>query len=235
MAGMHNMLMATERFAFRHTKVISTDTLNYNLKADALANGWNGVDPLISTVTVNTGIYVGSSTNTGYGFDTGLTFPEGSYLRIVNNGFIVGAGGKTYSRIGGSPTDINGGPALRAQHAVTVTNAGTIGGGGGRGGDGGTGTPAEGGFGGGTGGIGGGGRGYSPGEPNGSKSAPGPGEAGTIGGGTGGYGGNLGEAGQAGSAGSHGSGEAGGADGAAVAGNSYITWEAEGTRLGAIT
>ena len=77
---------------FKFTPTISADTLNYNLRAAAVAAGWNQTDPLIATVTVNSGIYVGSSSTGAYGFDTGATFPAGTTLTLVNNGMIVGAG-----------------------------------------------------------------------------------------------------------------------------------------------
>lgn len=242
---------------FNFTPTISADTLNYNLRAAAVAAGWNQTDPLKATVTINSGVYVGSSNTSGYGFDTGVTFPGGSTLALVNNGFIVGAGGAGGSSpdgVGPSPGS-PGGPALRAQAAISVTNNGTIGGGGGGGGGGGAeaygGSVDQGG------GGGGGGRGLNGGAAGsggsnmgngtaGSKTAAGTG-AGSSGNGVGaegeGGGGNGGGLGAAGSAGGSGTdweggsqpGAAGGAAGAAVVGNANITWVATGTRLGSIS
>jgi len=109
-------------FVFNAT--ISANTQNYNLKSAAIGAGWNQVDPLVATVTINSGVYVGSSSTGSYAFDTGATFPAGSTLAVVNNGYILGAGGTSAAA---------GGTAFRAQAAVTVTNNGTIGGGGGGG------------------------------------------------------------------------------------------------------
>lgn len=205
------LMSGSSTFTFNQT--ISEDTKNYNLRSAALAGGWDGIEPLNATVTVNSGIYVGATGTGLYGFDTGTPFPDGSTLALVNNGFIVGAGGGG----GASPSGAGkaGGPAMRALAAISITNNGTIGGGGGGGGAG----PIFG---------GGGGQGYSGGGAGGgagagTKTAPGAGGSG------GGSGGVLGAGGVAGSVG------AGGAAGAAVVGNANITWVATGTRLGPIT
>lgn len=236
---------------FNFTPTISADTLNYNLRAAAVAAGWNQADPLNATVTINPGVYVGSSTTSGYGFDTGVTFPAGTTLAVINNGFIVGCGGNGGDSLNGVAAGSPGGPAFRAQAAVTVTNNGTIGGGGGGGGGGGRGLVYSGvivvrGGGGGGGGCGlNGGAGGAGGNGGGngtagSKTAAGAGGNGASPAGAGGNGGGLGSAGSPGSPGKDlegGSiaGGAGGAAGAAVVGNSNITWAATGTRLGAIT
>jgi len=126
---------------FVYNKTISADTTNFNMKSDALANGWDGAVKLTMTVTVNSGIVVGSTSTGSYAFDTGANFPTGSTLTLINNGKILGKGGA-----GGNGTDIvgmvltptagaSGGPALNAQVALTVDNtSGIIGGGGGGGG-----------------------------------------------------------------------------------------------------
>lgn len=119
---------------FSFTPTISADTSNYNLRSAALAAGWDGVAPLNATVTINSGIVVSANATSQYAFDTGASFPAGSTLALVNNGYILGmggAGGSTYNApTAGQP----GGPALYAQAAITITNNGTIGGGGGGGG-----------------------------------------------------------------------------------------------------
>jgi len=129
--------------AFQFNPTISANTTNYNLKSAAIAAGWDQVQPLNATVTVNSGVYVGSTSTGSYGFDTGASFPAGTTLTLINNGFIVGMGG---SGGRGGESNVNGdylvyaggsgGPALRAQAAISITNNGTIGGGGGGGGGG---------------------------------------------------------------------------------------------------
>ena len=231
------LLMVVGAKPFNFAQTISADTLNYNLRAAAVAAGWNQTDPLNATVTINPGVYVGSSTTAGYGFDTGAPFPAGTTLALVNNGFIVGAGGNggdCAQAIDGSP----GGPALRAQAAITITNNGTIGGGGGGGGGSRTFVSGRGYFYYG----GGGGRGYLGGAGGGGSSQAASGDAGSktaAGRGGGGGSGAGGDLGGAGSAGQYGPGivpgDAGGAAGAAVVGNANITWTVTGTRLGSIT
>lgn len=233
--------------------VIAANTLNFNLKTAAIAAGWNQVMPLKATVTVNAGVYVGSSSPATYAFDTGTTFPFGSTLDLINNGAILGRGGH------GANSDVrftntageSGGPALRAQAPIAVTNNGIIGGGGGGGGSGGVDVPgssyasndAP------NGGKGGGGRGHlggaagiftwgTPpitGETAGTTTTSGVGSPGYAGSGTGGNGGTLGAAGTAGSSAAGGApGGAAGYGGACTNGNANITWVATGTRYGTL-
>lgn len=246
--------MPGSTFVFNQT--ISADTLNYNLRSAAIAAGWNGVMLLEATVTINAGVYVGSSTTNNYAFDTGATFPTGSSLKLVNNGFIVGAGGaggagggsSVGRRIGSAGGD--GGTAVRAQAAVTITNKGTIGGGGGGGG--GSGIDCEwsdyviggGGGQGYTGGAGGIGYHYEIPPRYGMGTAGTKAAAGLSGGesslpyGKGGMLGNAGFAGQSYEIGCDAEfdpyGFAGGAAGAAAIGNANIIWISTGTRLGAL-
>lgn len=221
--------------AFVFTPTISADTSNYNLKAAAIAAGWDGVVPLDAIVTVNSGIVLSANSTSQYGFDTGSGFPVGTTLKLVMQGYVCGMGGAGNSA---SSNGSNGGPALLAQHAITIDALGGVTAGGGGGGSGG-------GFGGGGGGRSGrtnsaGGTGYpagaagtfssggagggSGGGAGGTTGAGGNGVAGTSGGGGGGWGAKGGNASAY-----------GGAGGAAVVGNSYITWINTGTRYGAIT
>ncbi len=207
--------------SYTFTQTISSNTTNYNLRAAAVAAGWTGGIPLNATITINSGVYVYSNDSSAYAFDTGSTFPSGSTLTVVNNGYIIGAQGPggQYDFAGGA-----GGPALNAQFALTVTNSGTIGGGGG----GGAGGASywdwydEYTYPGGWGGNGAGGTSLSPGYGS-------PGQTGTIGSSE-----NGANGGALGSAGSASSDATGGAAGAAVVGNSNITWSATGTRDGAL-
>lgn len=221
-------------FAFSQT--ISSDTPNYNLSSAASAAGWNGTDPLLATVTVNSGVVVGSSSTGAYAF-TIPSLPAGSTVALTNNGYIVGAGGNA-TGFGGAA----GGPALSVAFATTINNAsGTVGGGGGGGGVGGPGGPIGGG-GGGAGSIAGTSAGSgSPGHQGSDGSLISGGSAGSGGdggddnfGGDGGDGGGLGDAGSSGGGGSLGGGMAGGAAGACTNGNSNIVWINTGTRLGTL-
>lgn len=250
MAGIMQMLMGSSA-GYVFTDTISGTVTNYNLRTAALAAGWDGATPLRATVTVTSTGIVGSSSTSGYAFDTGVGFPAGTELNLVNQGYIVGAGGAGGWGEGASlsTNGAAGGPALRAQAAICITNGGTIGGGGG-GGD--TGPAASGGSGTGEdpswfspGPGGGGGAGFIAGAggsggvyaatvaPAGSTGTLTAGGAGgpSIGFGAGGYGGALGSAGQeiANTA------RYPGAGGAAVVGNANITWVSVGTRLGSLT
>lgn len=248
MSGIMQMLAADGGFVFQ--PVISGAVLNYNLRAAALAAGWNGGSPLRATVTVAATGVVGSASTAAYAFDTGVGFPQGSELTLVNLGRIVGCGGaggngQSYAYI--STNGGNGGPALRAQAALRIANSGTIGGGGGGGSPGRLAystdpdfswiAPSSG---------GGGGAGYAVGSGGAAgpdhvagsagNGAPGSATAGGAGGAsngysTGGAGGGLGSAGQTIS----GNGYSAGAGGAAVVGNVNVTWVAVGTRLGSLT
>lgn len=234
--------------------VISSDTLNYNVHSAALATGWDGVNPADITVTINSGVYVGSSSVGSYSFDTGSSYPASSTLFIVNNGYIYGAGGAgargtDAGGVTASPGGV-GGPALLAQWPSTFSNLGTIAGGGGGGGGGGNNPSANSTEGG---GGGGGGQGYSGGSggsggaggngpgingSNGSPSAPGSGGPGYNNGDSdsyyGGYGGFLGTSGSPGELLGSPGGSYGGAGGYSVVGNSNISWVVTGTRIGSI-
>lgn len=190
---------------------LSASTNNYVLDPSKVSGYIAGVTNV--TLTINSGVVVGSGSTSG----TGLTvqgFTTGDRISIINNGYIVGAGGNGN---GGA-----GGRALLVSFATTITNNGTIGGGGGAGGGQQAYSYSSGGYppssvyvaaq------TGGGGAGSVAGSPGGSL---------TAGGGGGGGGGALGAAGGSATWG-------GGAAGIAVSGNSLITWSATGTRLGAV-
>ncbi len=230
-------------YGFVFAPTISADTSNYNLRAAAVAAGWDQVAPLFATVTLNSGIVISASSTANYAFDTGVTFPSGSVLALVSNGgYIIGMGGKGGSNSAyGATAGAAGGPALRAQFALTVTNTGTIAGGGGGGGAAYANDPY--------GSIWAGGGGGRSGRTNSSGGADGyrPGGAGTFtsagAGGSGstyyGYTANGGAGGGWGAAGANGSGAsgsyAGGAGGACTVGNANIDWVSTGTRYGSLT
>jgi hypothetical protein len=140
--SMSNFYGKSSNFVF--TQTIAANTTNYNLKSAAIAAGWNQTAPLDATVTINSGVYVYSTSTGAYAFQTGATFPAGTVLRLINNGIILGMGGSGGN--GGNPNVVGsgfagnvGGPAMLIQHAIQITNNGSIAGGGGGGGGGGAG------------------------------------------------------------------------------------------------
>lgn len=230
MSAIHQMLLAgggVSGFVFNQT--ISANTQNYNLRAAAVTAGWDQVKALNAVITVAPGVVVGSASTGSYGFDTGVTFPSGTSLTLVigSGAYVVGMSGSggigaygylSYTSYPGG----GGGPALRAQQAISITNNGTIGGGGGGGG-------------GGAGSVSGSGKSatpyYGPSGGNGAGYTTLSGASvttGQAGSGGSGAGGGLGSGGGW-------SVGAGGAAGAAVNGNSNITWVTPGTRLGGIS
>jgi len=200
------------------TLTVSAHAQNYNMKTAALAAGWNGRSPLKLTVVVNSGVVIGSASTGSYAFDTDTGYPRGSSLTLVNNGTIAGTGGAASSG--------SGGPAFRAQAAISITNNGTIGGGGGGGGAGPAGSPGYG-QGAGSGGL------YGPTGGSGSNIYC-PDEMTT----TYGYAGSGGSLGNGGSGGGDSLGcqwsSGGGGAGACTSGNASITWTVAGARLGAL-
>ena len=220
-------------FVFRQT--ISSDATNYVLRNAAITAGWDGIVPLDAEVTVASGIVLSANSTSLYGFDTGATFPAGTTLTLVNNGFVIGMGGAGGA---GFKAGSNGGPALRAQYAISIDAAGGVIGGGGGGGAGGS-----------SGGGGGGrsGRTNAAGADDGASGTfSSGGSGGGYGGGAGGTTGPGGDGLGMGSCGGGGGGwgasggiaagiYVGGTGGAAVVGNSYITWINTGTRYGDIT
>ncbi len=126
-----NTCVFTTAPVFVFNETLAVDVLNYNMKAAAIAAGWNQVDRLHMTTTIGAGVKVGSTSAATPSFDTGISLPVGSLLNLVNNGSILGKGGN------GGTQGVNGsagGTALKAQLILSVTNNGTIGGGGGGGG-----------------------------------------------------------------------------------------------------
>lgn len=256
-----NFYGAVKAFIFNAT--ISANTYNYNIRSAAISAGWNQVMPLLATITINSGIYVGSTSTGSYAFQTGSTMPAGSSLLLYNYGVIIGMGG---SGGGGSGCASNnpvaggaGGYSLGAATAITIYNYGSVLGGGGGGGGGGRASELGGKtclYYGGSGG--GGGRGYyyagaagAAGSTSchlngnignaGTSTSGGSGGVSNGKGGAGGAGGGGGSAGGTGGTGTgtacafaNGAGAGGGAAGYAVVGNAYITWAVSGTIAGSI-
>lgn len=177
---------------------ITTNQKELNLRAWALANGWNGV--VAATITINSGVYIWSD-NTGVaGLTIDGSWPDG--LTLVNNGFIIGKGGQggegprlAYQSKPAGPNSgagYPGGPAVSLQRNTSIVNNGYIAGGGGGGASGNIGGAGNRGGGGGGGGAGGGrggqgsATGYLPIWPNnqysGTFGSPGSiGQSGTAG------------------------------------------------------
>lgn len=226
---------------FNFNYVISANTYNFNLNSAAIAAGWDGILQLSATVTVNSGVIVGS-TNTTLNAFTIAALPSGSTVSLTNNGYIVGAGGAGGAGgIPGGGSGNVGGNALKISYATTIYNYGTIAGGGGGGNGGSCGSDALGNNGGLGGGGGGGGAGYIVGAGGGGGSSGTGGNPGTLlkggQGGTGGGGYWSNETWAQGQDGAPG-GDLGMpssssiAAGSYIVGNSYATWSISGTRLG---
>jgi len=235
---------------------ITASTQNYVLGTSKVTGYSAGKTDV--TLTINAGIYVGSSGTGGIGLDVDTSWNAADTVTIVNNGFIVGCGGTGGNGGGAGPTGGPGpvaggvgGAALRAQRAIKITNNGTVGGGGGGGGGavgydtGGKNQSYYGGGGGGGGqgynggGGGGGGSAEFPGNGGAAGSTAGAGGGGTalFGGMTGGSGGGYGASGGGGSSNPIGTGGAGGGAGGnatTTGSNANITWTVAGTRLGTL-
>jgi hypothetical protein len=126
----------TTTFSF----VIASNQTNANLRTLANAAGYSGTGDV--TATINSGVDIYATTTGNYGLDVG-SFPAGSVITLVNNGFISGCGGAGGGggANGGGASGGAGGTALYAGGVSGFTfrlnNASTIRGGGGGGGGGG--------------------------------------------------------------------------------------------------
>lgn len=126
--------------SFQVSLTISSNTTNYNFRTAIINAGWDQVKPVIATCTINSGVYVYSTSTGAYAWQTGTSFPAGSSLSLVNNGTIIGRGGNGGgggSSGGNGGGGAGGGPALYAGAGISITNNGRISGGGGGGGGGG--------------------------------------------------------------------------------------------------
>jgi len=128
---------------------LSSNTNNYDIwsnKGGSYVAGKSNV-----TLTINSGVVVGSTSTGTHALDTGTGWASGDTITIVNNGAVRGRGGngggggyynissEVYVYNGNNGVGFNAGNAFRAQFATTITNNGTFAGGGGGGGGGGTG------------------------------------------------------------------------------------------------
>ena len=79
---------------FSFTATISSNTTSYNLATQATAAGWNGVAPIIASITVNNSISLsGTGDTTNSALILPSSIPEKSIITLTNNGTIYGAGG----------------------------------------------------------------------------------------------------------------------------------------------
>lgn len=118
-------VMAGSNSALVINLTISANTTNYDLRAAIYAVGWNSADPVICNLTINSGVYVGSTSTSNPSLWV-KALSKRSVVNIINNGYILGAGGNGGGGIGG--------PAMQIDFATNITNNNVIGGGGGGGG-----------------------------------------------------------------------------------------------------
>ncbi len=100
--------------------------------------GWNEQVPVEVTVTVATSAHVVADHTGNYAINAGSTFPSGSSMVLINNGFILGRGGRggntgIYGISAPTPGQ-DGGGAISINLPTRITNNGVISGGGGGGG-----------------------------------------------------------------------------------------------------
>jgi hypothetical protein len=127
------------QFAF----TISSNQTNANLRTLAVNAGWNESVKVVATI--GSGIYCSSDSTGTPGLTVNGSFPGG--VELINNGFIIGRGGAggtggvsgSGGTVAAGSAGSAGGLALSVSSAISINNAGTIGGGGGGGGGGGAG------------------------------------------------------------------------------------------------
>lgn len=239
--SMSNLQGKSNAFPF----TISTNQTNANLRTLATAAGWNGTSQIAATI--NSGVIISSNSTSTAALTVDGPMPNGAV--ITNNGIIVGmggAGGGAFVGYGPGYPGNPGGNAIFVSVPLAMTNNGTIAGGGGGGG----GAPAQyiydpkgpqgyvtvGGGGGRSSYVANsaGGTAYNPGYA-GTYSAAGPQRNnGPIYGGAGGNWGAAGAGGVSTPPAPWGLTTTGGAGGNAVSGNSFVTWNATGTRYGGL-
>lgn len=122
-AGVQTLLYLTG-----YDLVISADTTLYNIRAQLLLAGWNGVDPVSWNLTNNSGIFVRATTTSNYAIDTGAALPVGSgpftftnLGKVQGKGGLAGNGGTTVGDAG--TAGLVGGAAMRIQYPISIANA----------------------------------------------------------------------------------------------------------------
>ena len=128
---------ATNRMQIALT-ISSSTSSGYDVLTAAQATGDYEAGISDVTVTINSGVYVGSPSD-GASYALLVSgFSAGDAVNVVNNGYILGRGGAggagSTGVVSKAPSGNNGGRAVYANFATTITNNGTIAGGGGGGG-----------------------------------------------------------------------------------------------------
>lgn len=146
MAGIHAALLGIgDVFVFKH--YIAAHLTNYQVRAYAVAAGWNQVRPLLADIEVAPGYYLSASHTGIYAFDTGSGYPPGTIIKLRNQGFIIGAGGYggrgSANQSGAGFAGGAAGPGLVANWPLIIDNTGGYICGGGGGGGGGQGVTAQ--------------------------------------------------------------------------------------------
>lgn len=113
--------------------VVSANAYSLSVAALLKTAGWDGVSAVNGTVTINSGVSIGATSTSAYALTVESTFPTGSTIALVNNGYIVGAGGAGAN--GNASVEATagnaGGPCLYVGWANTkITNNGVMSGGG---------------------------------------------------------------------------------------------------------
>ena len=111
---------------------IASNQTNANLRTLAVNAGWNQASNV--SATINGGIYISSNGTGTPALTVNGSFPAG--VTLINNGFIVGAGGNGGTGYYYGSAGAGGGTALSVSTAISITNNGTVAGGGGGGGGG---------------------------------------------------------------------------------------------------
>lgn len=139
MAGIHNVLIGADG-AKQFTINILSGSNNYVLNTAKVSGYVPGSTNV--TLVINSGVTIGSASTNLPSLSVDSSWAPGDTISIINNGLIVGKGGKggngSYYPSNGtwpSPGE-SGGAGLVVSYPVTITNNGTIGGGGGGGGGG---------------------------------------------------------------------------------------------------
>jgi hypothetical protein len=112
--------------------VITSNQTNFDLRSWVVGQGWNQTSK--ATVRVASGIYVYSTAANTPGMTITGSFPNG--IELINDGFIIGLGGKGgYAASGFNPytPPENGTPAISLGTNVSIRNNSYIAGGGGGG------------------------------------------------------------------------------------------------------
>ena len=117
---------------------IAANQSNSDVQTMLKTAGWDGVTPIYSTITINSGVTLYATSYLHNGLDLKGVFPANSQISIVNNGTIMGSGGEgtTYTGSLGqyivtAPTNGSAGLYISASSTNFITNNGVIEGGGG--------------------------------------------------------------------------------------------------------